>query len=117
MGQISDLLAKNLSMMLVDKGAVRDPRLSNITITEVVVSRDISTAKVYYILPEGQDDKEVNKSLNKAAGFFRAALAEKLALRVIPRLYFSYDISIEKAARIQNLLDSSAPTNPEENED
>ena len=116
MSQISDMIARNLSMMLVDKGFVRDPRLTNITITEVEVSRDVGKARVYYIVPTDADVKEIDKSLNKAAGFFRAALSEKLALRIIPKLYFVYDSSIDTAARIQGLIDDAKPSSEDSDE-
>ncbi len=109
MAQIADMIARNLSMMLIDPGVVRDPRIHNVTITEVVVSRDIGTAKIYFLVSEGVDSKEVTQGLNKAAGYFRRELSDKLVLRIIPRLHFIYDTSIDRAAKIQRLIDAAEP--------
>ena len=116
MGQVSDMIARNLSMMFVDPGFVRDPRLGNITITEVEVSRDIGKARVYYVLPEDVDQKEVDGILRKAAGFLRTSLSERLALRMVPTLQFIYDTSIMRAAKIQKLLDEAEPSEKDEEE-
>ena len=109
MAQIADMIARNLSMMLIDPGLVRDPRIHDVTITEVVVSRDIGNAKVYFLVSDGVDIVEVVQCLNKAASYFRRALADKLVLRVIPRLHFIYDTSIDRAAQIQRLIDAAEP--------
>jgi ribosome-binding factor A len=109
MAQIADMIARNLSMMLIDPGLVRDPRIHDVTITEVVVSRDIGNAKVYFLVSDGVDSVEVAQCLNKAASYFRRALADKLVLRVIPRLHFIYDTSIDRAAQIQRLIDAAEP--------
>ena len=109
MAQISDMIARNLSMILIDPGHVRDPRIHDVTITEVEVSKDIGRAKVYFIVADGVDVKDVGKGLNKAAGFLRKALSERLALRIVPRLHFVYDTSIDRAANIQHLIDQAKP--------
>lgn len=84
---------------------VKDPRVSSafVTITNVIISRDMKFAKVYFS-SIGGDIKEIKKGLYSAAGYMRRGLAEKLNLRITPELNFEYDDSAEKGARIESVL-------------
>lgn len=84
---------------------VKDPRVSSafVTITNVIISRDMKFAKVYFSTIGG-DIKEIKKGLYSAAGYMRRGLAEKLNLRITPELNFEYDDSAEKGARIESVL-------------
>ncbi len=89
---------------------VRDPRLGGISIQEVQLSRDLSYARIYYTRWQGDDSRrEVEKILTgKIASFLRSRLAGELRLRVIPRLHFEYDHSIEDARHMYQLLDETS---------
>ncbi len=84
---------------------VKDPRVSSafVTITNVIISRDMKFAKVYFS-SIGGDIKEIKKGLYSAAGYMRRGLAEKLNLRITPELNFEYDDSAQKGARIESVL-------------
>jgi len=93
-----------LSEMLV-KGEIHDPRLDGISITDVIVDRELSYADVYVSAIEGIDrSKEVLKGLEKASGFLRKNLAERVELRIFPRLRFHWDVTPERADRIERLI-------------
>lgn len=102
--RIGDRLRMELSEMLV-KGEIHDPRLEGISITDVIVDRELSYAEVYVSAVEGVSrSKEVLQGLEKASGFLRKTLAEKVELRVFPRLRFHWDVTPERADRIERLL-------------
>src|SRR5208282_582778 len=73
--------------------AVKDPELSGfITITEVRMSKNLKTAQVYYsILGTEEDRKSTARALERARGFMRHALADKIFVKRMPDLAFSYD--------------------------
>ena len=51
---------------------ISDPRLKNIIISEVKLNKDISTAKVYFLVLNNQTKtKQINSILTKATGFFK----------------------------------------------
>jgi len=77
-----------------------------ITITEVEVSADLSGARVYYSLFESDAEKRslIDTSLKNKAGDFRGELGLNLHLKRIPRLYFIYDETEEKAADLESLF-------------
>ena len=89
------------------RNEVRDPRLANVTVQEVRVVRDLSHAKVYFTVMDGTQAKATQSALNKAAAFLRRRLAESMALRVVPRLAFVYDKSIETGNRLSSLIEQA----------
>ena len=82
---------------------VRDPRIGRVTLTGVEMTRDLSVARVFVALPEGQDVPATMKGLQGAAGFLRRRLAENWPLRNIPELRFCYDESVERGIRMEAL--------------
>ena len=49
--------------------------------------------------------------MNKASGFLRRQLGNKMRLRIVPTLNFRYDVVQEDAARISSLIDDAIATN------
>ena len=96
---------RELALLLRDEA--RDPRLSQVTIQEVRAVRDLSHAKVYFTLMDTAQAKVTEAALNKAAAFLRRRLADQMNLRVVPRLFFVYDKSIETGARLSSLIDQA----------
>ena len=82
---------------------LKDPRLGFVTVNEARVDRDLSVAKVYVSLLDG-NDKESMLVLNKAAPFIRRELGHRLKMRVIPELRFIYDDSIKKGLELSELI-------------
>jgi len=106
----SDRVAEQIQRELADllQFEVKDPRVSSmVTVTEVEVSGDMSHAKVYYTAPQGTP--ELQKGLEKTAGFLRSQLARRLLLRTVPQLHFVYDASIDRGMRIAKLIDEALP--------
>lgn len=81
--------------------------LNAITISEVRLSRDNSTAKVFYsFIPYGESftPRHVEHALNDAHKTIRMHLASKLKMRSVPDLLFVYDTSLQNANRIEEIL-------------
>ena len=99
--RINELIRRELVMLL--KNDTKDPRLSGVTITEVLASRDLSAAKVYYTTTN-EEKEVVEPLLNKASGFFRSRLSKTIDLRHTPALRFIFDPAPNTGARIDQLL-------------
>lgn len=86
---------------------MRDPRLQGLTITDVRIDRELQYSDIY-INALGEDDreKEVMVALEKASGFLRHELAQRLSLRTVPHLHFHWDSTLAHAERISELLDN-----------
>jgi len=103
--RISDRIRNELSEMLVRE--VNDPRLSGISVTDVKVDRELAYADVFVSAVEGRErSKEILDGLHSAAGFLRHELANRVDLRVFPRLRFHWDPTPERADHIERILAS-----------
>jgi ribosome-binding factor A len=97
-------LIKQVMAELLNKH-VGDPRLSGATITDVKVSRDLRLAKIYFATSGGKDaSKEALEGFERARGFVKRELAQRMTLRYMPDLKFYYDESFDYGARIEKLL-------------
>ena len=105
----SKLIQREISALL--EREVNDPRLSKfVSVTEVTLSSDLMHAKVYVsTLGSEMNKEELLAGFNKASGFLRKELAAHLRLRQMPELSFHYDDSIERGARLLELMSELAP--------
>ena len=84
---------------------IGDPRLANTTITAVKMSRDLRIAKIYYATEKGGEKQEsAQEGFERARGFVKRELAQRLGLRYMPDLKFFYDDAIDRGARIEKLI-------------
>ena len=103
--RIANRIGEELSEILIND--INDPRLSQITITDVEVDRELAYADIFVSALEGfQRSREVLAGLAHAQGFLRRELAHRIELRVFPRLRFHWDPTLERAERIDRLLAS-----------
>jgi ribosome-binding factor A len=99
---------------------LRDPRLQDrwVSVTDVEVTPDLSLARIYVSILEGGPTREqALEALQSAAGFVRHALAPRLGLREMPEIRFLLDTSIERGARVEELLRKLAKGEPIPDED
>ncbi len=101
--RIGEQIHRELSEIFA--GDLADPRFESVTVTGVELSRDLGYARVRF-LSSGDipADTALERSLERAEGFFRSALAERLPLRRIPRLRFHFDRGSENVDRVETLL-------------
>ena len=86
---------------------MRDPRLQGLTITDVRIDRELQYADIYInALGDDSREDEIMEALEKATGFMRRDLAQKLSLRTVPQLHFHWDPTLAHVERISELLDS-----------
>jgi ribosome-binding factor A len=84
---------------------VRDPRVGFVTLTGVLVTNDLSHARIMVTVPGEEADKtRALEGLQSAAGFLRSRAARSLSTRSVPELHFELDRGLEHAARISELL-------------
>lgn len=101
--RVSQLLFQELSIIISND--LEDPRLSLLTVTNLDVSRDLRTVKVYVShSDESVSRRSVLVGLKNASAYMRRQIAERCGLRVVPELIFYYDDSPERAARVDELL-------------
>jgi len=85
---------------------VKDPRVANVSITRVEAAKDYSTAKILYNVIGGAGDAAaVRTGLASCSGYLRGQIGKRLRLRVIPELIFMYDTSLDRALKIEELIE------------
>lgn len=100
--RIASNMEKEISQILSLE--VKDNNIKFVTITACSVTNDLSFAKVYFTVLDDSKKEVTLESLNKASGFIRKELAERLDIRHIPELEFIYDESIEYGKRIEEKI-------------
>ena len=101
--RIADRIREELSEMVVRE--ISDPRLNGISITGAKVDRELSYADIFVSAVEGRERApEIMEGLQHASGFLRRQLADRIELRVFPRLRFHWDPTPERADHIERLL-------------
>ena len=104
--RLGNQLLRTLSELL--RFEAKDPRIDNVALTSVDLSRDLSVAKVYFnLLDPDQDPKPAAEALRHAAGFLRGKLGRAIKVRHVPELRFLHDDSAEQAVRIGRLIDQT----------
>lgn len=96
---------------LLERGELRDPALGGnpLTVTEVRISPDLKNATCFVTPLGGGDEEEIAhvlEALERAKGFLRHELAERLNLKYAPKLSFAFDHSFDEAGLIDRLLHS-----------
>ncbi len=104
--QVGEMVRGELARLMREE--LRDPGIGFATITEVEMSPDLRSAKVF-VSVLGKGPEEFGRSvaaLNHAAGHLRGLVGRNLALRYAPELHFVEDHTLERGARIEELLRS-----------
>ena len=92
-----------LSQLLLKE--IADPRLQDITVTEVRLDPELMVAKVY-VSALGDDDRQsdVMQGLRRAGGFLRREVGKRVRLRNTPELHFYWDTALAQADRVNSIL-------------
>jgi ribosome-binding factor A len=109
--RVEELLAHELTLIL--QSVAHDPRLAGATVTGVRISRDLRRATVLVSGSDREHAKEMLKALEHSNAFFRRELGRRAYLRYLPELQFQIDDSLDRAQRIESLLEQVALEAPE----
>ena len=102
-------VAENIRHVLAEffiRGELNHPYFDNvmITVSEVRISPDLKIATAFLVLPIQSDKNEIIKVLRESSPHIRKAIAKRVQLRYLPEIRFALDESIERAAKINDLL-------------
>jgi len=106
---VAELLRERLALILLHKCA--DPRMQEITLTRVEMSRDLKQAKVFYAARAQVDETQVRQALERALGFIKQEVARENLFRFMPEIIFLADMGLEAAERLAQLLHEAGMSN------
>ena len=105
--RVGELVKQNLGELLI-RNEAKIPSINSklITVTEVRMTPDLKTARVY-VIPlggTGTDTKETVKILTEYSHLVRRALSKRLDIKFLPKLTFVEDNSFEYAEKIERII-------------
>jgi ribosome-binding factor A len=111
--RVADLVRAELSTLVLLEA--HDPVLHRVTITDVEMPADLKSARVYFSCLGGEEERRVaGEALRRAAGFLRGEVGRRCKLRHAPSLSFVADLSLERGARVEELLQKVLPKSKDE---
>lgn len=99
--RVAEQMKKELGEIIGRK--LKDPRIGFVTVTDVVVTGDLQQATIYITVLDGKREDTL-KALEKAKGFIRSEIGQRIRLRITPELLFEFDESAAYGNRIDDLL-------------
>jgi ribosome-binding factor A len=105
--RVADLIRAEVTTMIARE--LRDPGVGFVTITRVQVSADLQHARIFYTsLGDATARKNTARALERASGFMRRQIGQRLRLRHAPEVEFEFDASIGHQDRVEQLLNEIA---------
>ena len=103
--RVGELVKQNLGQLFL-RNEAKIPLINTklITVTEVRMTPDLKTARVYVIPLGGIDMKETVKILTEYSHLVRKALSKRLDIKFLPKLTFVEDNSFEYAEKIERII-------------
>ena len=103
--RVGELVKQNLGELFI-RNEAKIPSINSklITVTEVRMTPDLKTARVYVIPLGGIDTKETVKILTEFSHLVRKALSKRLDIKFLPKLTFIEDNSFEYAEKIEKII-------------
>ena len=103
--RVGELVKQNLGEIFIrDEAKIPSFNSKIITVTEVRMTPDLKTARVYVIPLGGLDMKQSVSALTEYAHLVRKALSKRLDIKFLPKLTFVEDNSFEYAEKIERII-------------
>lgn len=89
---------------------LKDPRVRDVTVTQVEVTPDMRQAKVHVSIM-GDETKQnlVLRGLQCAAGYLQSKISDRIETRYTPRLEFTLDMGVKRSIEIAQILHQVLP--------
>ena len=110
--RINEQLREEISTLLTRQ--IKDPRLNAvISITRVVSTGDLRSARVYISVMGNQETKQsALEGLKSAASFLRRELRDRINMKHTPFLSYQLDDSIDEADQLLRLMNKVKTDEP-----
>ena len=103
--RVGELIKQNLGELFI-RNEAKIPTINSklITVTEVKMTPDLKSARVYVIPLGGVDIEETVRILTEYSHLVRRALSKRLDIKFLPKLTFVEDNSFEYAEKIEKII-------------
>jgi ribosome-binding factor A len=86
---------------------LKDPGLASPSILEVLVTKDLAHARVYFSVLNAEDAASSLEALKRASGFLQREIGKSLKSRITPKLNFIYDDTDIRGRKMSDLIASA----------
>ncbi len=100
--KFENLVKEEISLIFLFK--LKDPLFGFVTITNVKVSPDLKTAKIYLSVFEKERREEILGKITTQAKYIRSELASRIRVKFVPELKFFIDDTIDYVEKIEGLI-------------
>ncbi len=100
--RVGELLKEEITRIV--QFEVKNPNIHGLIITDVVVTKDLSLAKVYIRSFDGSDLEILRQELEHTKSFIYSKLKKSIKIKRVPNLTFYPDETLDYATRIEDLL-------------
>ena len=102
--RVGEMIKQALGMLFIRDEAKLPLSTKEITVTEVRMSSDLKTAKIFVMPLGGKNSDETVEKLKIASFMIRKVLSKKIIMKYLPKLFFVKDNSFDYAEKIENLI-------------
>ena len=103
--RVGEMIKQALGMLFIrDEAKLLNLSTKQITVTEVRMSPDLKTAKIFVMPLGGKNADEIIEKLKEFSFVIRKVLSKKIVMKFLPKLYFVKDNSFDYAEKIENLI-------------
>ena len=103
--RVGEMIKQALGILFIrDEAKIANLSTKEITVTEVRMSPDLKTAKIYVIPLGGKNTDEIIEKLKISSFIIRKVLSTKVIMKFLPKLFFVKDESFDYAEKIENLI-------------
>ncbi len=106
--RVADQIQREVAEIITQE--LEDPRIGRVTVSGSSISKDLSNATLYITMPADGDVQRALEGLNRASGFVRRRLGQRVRMRYVPRLRFAHDETLDRATRVGELIDAAIRT-------
>jgi len=104
--RIEEMLRREISNVILYE--LKDPGAGFPTLTGVELSGDQRSAKVKVVAHGSDEERDRTlRTLKRARGYIQGLIGDRLDLRYTPILQFEEDAELQKALRVEKLIDEA----------
>jgi len=103
--RVGEMVKQALGNLFIrDEAKIPNLSTKEITVTEVRMSQDLKTAKIFVMPLGGKNSEEIIEKLKISSFMIRKVLSKKIIMKFLPKLLFVKDSSFDYAEKIENLI-------------
>ena len=117
MVRINDEIQREIADII--RTEIKDPRMAPmVSVVKVETTQDLKFCKVYIsVLGSDEEAESTMEALKSGEGFIRRLVAERVNLRLTPKLIFKHDDSLEYSIRMSKLIDEISAKGEDKDEE